>query len=371
MLPDGMTLVVVSDYPAASYALVRAFTSTCAPDLSFGDKGAEHLALGGRDFRIEAAAPASGGGAILAGSSPGGWVVAQMEASGRLDLAFGKGGWTVLPSDGSASAVTQAPSGDIFVGGGLVPGNGPMGIAELNARGTVSKPFGRQGQVVIPEMMDDSELTRVAVEGNGDILGLIAGGNMGNWRTTVNAFRPNGSPVPSFQGQFAAALEYASPDVFVADLITRPGGFLLVGTRQDVPVIAQSPTATGQVVAFEANGSLDTSFAQHGVARFRSPLENPVWALPMQNGGVLMVGQTPYTEATAKAHARLELLGISKQGGLEARYVHGAEEVQLPFLNQSFPASAIPVSVTTDGKMTVVVSSTADGKALKLVQLLG
>ncbi len=136
-----------------------------------------------------------------------------MEASGRLDPAFGKRGWTVLPSSGSASPVTQAPSGDIVVGGGLVPGNGPMGIAELNARGTLSRRFGRQGQVVIPEMMDDSELTRVAVEGNGDILGLIVGGNMGNWRVTVNAFSPDGSPVPSFQRQFAAALEYAAPVV--------------------------------------------------------------------------------------------------------------------------------------------------------------
>ncbi len=85
----------------------------------------------------------------------------------------------------------------------------------------------------------------------------------------------------------------------------------------------------------------------------------------------MMVGQTPYSEANAKAHARLELFGLSAQGSPESRYIHGAEHLQLPFLDESFPASAIPVTVATDGRMTVVVSSTADGKALQLVQLLG
>jgi hypothetical protein len=56
---------------------------------------------------------------------------------------------------------------------------------------------------------DDSELCWDAVEGNGDILGLTLGGNMGACDVTVNAFMPDGSPVPFFQRQFAASLEHA------------------------------------------------------------------------------------------------------------------------------------------------------------------
>ena len=47
------------------------------------------------------------------------------------------------------------------------------------------------------------------------------------------------------------------------------------------------------------------SFAHHGVARFSSRMENPVWALPQPNGGVLIVGQTPYLQAGAKTRVLL------------------------------------------------------------------
>lgn len=191
------------------------------------------------------------------------------------------------------------------------------------SRGSASN-IGRHGRVEILATRDDSELSWVAVEGNGDILGLTLGGNMGACDVTVNAFMPDGSPVPFFQRQFAALLEHAGPPVFVAVFIVRRSGFLLVGTGQSVPVTpAPSPTAIGQAVAFEPDGSLDMSFAHHGVARFSSRMENPMWALPQPNGGVLIVGQTPYLRAGAKTRVLLDLLGIvelrERRGRLPAR----------------------------------------------------
>lgn len=372
MLPHGITLVVVSSgYPASSYALVHAFTSACVPDPSFGDKGTEHLVLDGRAFSIAAAVPATDGGAILVGGLAGGWLVAHMEPSGRLDKAFGKGGWTVLPWRGDVSAVAQAPSGMIVLGGSLGIANSPEGVSEVSGHGTLSKGFGRDGLVEVPTDRDDSELAQVAFEGSGDILALTLGGNMGVWGVTVNALRPNGSPVPSFKRDFQGAIGRASPQVLVADLVVRRGGFFLLGTRQSVPVGVPSSTATGQVIAFEPDGSLDTSFASGGQERFSCPLGDPVWALPQQGGGTLMVAETPPTEASATEHVRLDLVGISKDGKVEPMYIHGPKQLQLPFLGGSYPASAIPVSIATNGKVSVVVSSTADGKALKLVQLLG
>src|ERR1019366_6242515 len=44
ILPSGITLVVVSSgYPPSSYAVMHAFTSTCAPDSAFGDNGVDRL----------------------------------------------------------------------------------------------------------------------------------------------------------------------------------------------------------------------------------------------------------------------------------------------------------------------------------------
>jgi hypothetical protein len=56
-------------------------------------------------------------------------------------------------------------------------------------------------------------------------------------------------------------------------------------------------------------------------------------------------------------------------GILDRSYGHeGVGRLGLPFLGQSYPGS---VSLATNGKVSVVISSTADGEALKLVRLLG
>jgi len=373
ILPSGITLVVVSSgYPPASFAEVHAFTSTCAPDSAFGDNGVDRLTFGGRDFGVAAAIPALGGGTILAGQSTSGWLVARIDASGRLDPAFGRGGWTVLPWPGGASAVAQAPSGDIVLGGSV--GGGCCvreWVGELSARGALVRRFGSGGRVRIGPL-EDSGVARVAVEPGGDILALTGGGNMGCWGVTVAALNASGSPVPSFQRNFNATMQRALPsEAFVGDLVVRRDDFLLVGTEQENCVTnVASPTAMGRIIAFQPNGELEASFAGRGEARFSSSMEDPVWALPQQDGGMLVVGMTPAIQA--KARARLNLEDISRSGSVDRGYGHdGVAQLPLPFLSQSYPASYVPVSVTSNGHVSVVISSTADGRGLKLVQFLG
>jgi hypothetical protein len=373
ILPSEITLVVVSSgYPPASFAEVHAFTRTCAPDSAFGDNGVDRLTFGGRDFSVAAAIPALGGGTILAGQSTSGWLVARIDASGRLDPAFGRGGWTVLPWPGGASAVAQSPSGDIVLGGSV--GGGCCvreWVGELSAHGALVRRFGSGGRVRIGPL-EDSGVARVAVEPGGDILALTEGGNMGCWGVTVAALNASGSPVPSCQRNFNATMQRALPsEAFVGDLAVRRDDFLLVGTEQENCVTnVLSPTATGRIIAFEPNGEIEASFASRGEARFSSSMEDPVWVLPQQDGGMLIVGMTPVIQA--KARARLNLVDISTNGNVDRGYGHdGVDHLQLPFLSQSYPASAVPVSVTTNGHVSVVVSSTADGTALKLVQFLG
>lgn len=271
VLASGLTLVVTSMvYPAAPYAEVRAYTSTCVPDVSFGDKGAERLVLEGENFHVSTAIPALGGGALLAGERGGKWLVARLDQKGQLDQAFGTHGWEVLPWHGEVSAMAQEPSGTIVLGGwagGI--GNFPEALAEVDEHGSLVRRFGHDGRATVPYFRDDSELSRIAFERNGEILALTLGGNMGAWGIAVSAFEPGGAPVPSFEDDFGAALQKAAPPAFVADIDVRANGFLLIGTGQEVPVTdGSSPTATGEAVAFEPSGTLDTSFADHGEVRF-------------------------------------------------------------------------------------------------------
>ena len=47
----------------------------------------------------------------------------------------------------------------------------------------------------------------------------------------------------------------------------------------------------------------------------------------------------------------------------------GVADVRLPYLSQSFPASAVPITLATNGVVSALVTSTASGQALRLIQL--
>jgi len=362
MQPDGNTLVVVSSgYPAANYAVAAEFTPSCTPDRAFGDGGTEHLAFGGRALAISAVISAPGGKTILGGSTPKGWLVARIDANGGLDQAFGSGGSTVLPWPGSVSAMTLNSAGDIVLGG--TAGGGCCvreWVGELNPHGALMHGFGSGGRAAIPVYLDDSGIDRVWAAPDGEILALSEGGNMGCWDTYVSALTGQGRPVPGFQSNFNAAERKVVPaQIFVADVITKPNGFLLVGTEQDACITTvPSRTAVGRIMSFGLNGKLA------GTTTFASPMAGSVWALPRSNGGFVLVTGAPAVAAKAHVKASLTVRTFSAGGSNQ-----GTAVVQLPFAGQAFPADAIPVAIATNGQAISLVTSNATGKALRLVRL--
>ncbi len=362
MQPDGNTLVVVSaGFPTAGYAIADEFTPACTPDRAFGNGGTEHLTFGGQTFTISAAIPAPGGKTILAGSTAKGWLLARIDAGGRLDPAFGSGGSTVLPLPGSVSAITQTSSGDIVLGG--TAGGGCCvreWVGELNPDGALIRSFGDGGRTAIPVYLDDSGIGRVWAAPDGEILALSGGGNMGCWGTYVSALTSQGRPVPGFQSNFNAAMRQVVPSqVFVGGVIIRPSSFLLVGTDQNACVsTVPSRTAQGRIMAFRLNGKLT------GTTTFASPMTESAWALPRSNGGFVLVTGAPLVEVNPHARASLTVLTFSADGSNE-----GTAVVQLPYVNQSYPAEAVPVTIATNGRMSSLVTSNATGKALRLIQL--
>jgi hypothetical protein len=371
MLPGGITVVVASaGYPAASFAMAHAFTPGCAPDRAFGSHGAERLVFGGQTFSLAAAVPAPGGGTILAGGTTKGWLVARLRASGSPDPAFGSGGWTVLPWPGSASAIAVTPSGDIVVGGSQ--GGGCCvreWVGELNADGGIISGFGSGGKSPVPVYRDDSGLTRVWVGPDGDIFALTTGGNMGCWGLSVYALTSSGSPVPSFQSNFTAAMRHVSPSgIFVGDVVVRSTDFLLLGTEQSTCVTGPSRTAQGRVVAFQLNGELEPHFAVNGEASFPSPMADPVWALPRNDGEFVMAAK-PVFQSSPHAN-ELSFVDFSADGSIDHAFGNqGVAHLQLPSLNQSSQVIFAPIALATNGQVSALVTSTATGQALRLIQL--
>jgi hypothetical protein len=369
LLPDGTALVVASTGYPSSYALADAFTSDCAPDRAFGRHGVERLTLGGQDFSIDAAVPAQGGGTLLAGSTTKGSLVARLDASGSLDPTFGSGGWTALPWPGSVYAIAETPSGDIVLGGTEGGGAGVKAwIGEVNADGGIVSQFGSGGRSPVPVHRDDSVITRVWAEPDGDIFALVPGGLMGCWGISISAFTSSGSPVPSFQSNFTAAMRRVSPSgIFVGDVVVRPTDFLLLGTEQSTCVLHPSRTAQGRVVAFQLDGKLDPRFAASGQATFSSPMAQSVWALPRNNGGFVMAAQPAFPQSKA---TQLSFLDFSAGGTIDHAFgSHGVAEVQLPYVSQSLLAAFVPITLATNGQVTALVTSAATGRALRLTQV--
>jgi hypothetical protein len=374
MLPGGTTLVVASaGYPASSFAEAYAFTRDCAPDRAFGSNGAERLAFGGQAFYLAAAAPAPGGGILLAGSTPKGWLVARLLANGSADPTFGSGGWTVVPWPGSASAIAVAPSGDIVLGGSAGAGCCiDEWVGELNAGGGIASDFGSGGRTSVPVYRDDSGISRVWAEPDGDIFALTSGGNMGCWGISVSALTGSGSKVPSFQSNFNAAMRRVSPSgVFAGDVVVRSSDFLVAGTEQSACVGAPGGgTSQGRVAAFAFDGKLDSGFAAGGVASFSAPMAESVWALPRSNGGFVLAAAPPIFETNPNARAELRFFDLSADGGIDHAFGNqGVATLQLPYLSQAYPASAVPTALATNGTVSSLVTSTANGKALRLIQL--
>ncbi len=371
MLPSGVSIVVVSaGFPTAAIATVHAFTPRCAPDTSFGQGGSEQLSYQGRDFTINAAAPTVGGGLVLAGQTNTtdqigtGWLVASMGPTGRLNPSFGVGGWAELPWPGGVSTVAQEPSGRIVLAG--THGAGCCEhewVGELTPRGALVSGFGSAGRASLAVTRDDSGATQIAVEPDGEILVVTAGGNMGCWGLTISALTASGSPVPSFQQHFNAAMGPLT--TFVGALVVHDSGFLLAGTGQGACVESTpSPTATGRVIAFGPNGGLDRSFGTNGQVRFSSPMEDPVWALPQQDGGLLLAGMAVSFQSNAQGPVHLNLVRLSAKGRLDPGYGHGGiADLQLRHLSAA--------AAMTNGRLNAVVCGSTTGNAFWLTELLG
>jgi hypothetical protein len=369
VLANGTTLVVVSS-GSSRFAIADAFTPRCTPEKAFGDNGVERLAFGGRSgVTIAAVSPATGGGAILAGGTTSGSLVARIDATGQLEPTFGTGGLTMLPWPGAASAVTEAPSGDIVVGGSQ--GGGccvHAWVGELSAHGGVISQFGSAGQSAIPVYRDDSGIGRVAVEPNGDILALVPGGNMGNWGVSVTALTSSGAPVPSFQRNFNAGMQKVLPSgIFAGDLVVRPGGFLLVGTSQNRSVTdVPDPSATGRVIAFQPDGKLAPGFAADGEASFSFAMAQSVWALPQLDGRILMAAAPPAVQEGVRAPATIRVVGISADGSIDHTFGdRGAAQLQLRHLSQFIAV----IAVATNGHLSVVAATTFGARSFQLTQI--
>jgi uncharacterized delta-60 repeat protein len=190
------------------------------PDGQFGGGGMVSTDVPGVVANTALALPAAGGKVIVAGPAwpeanpdQGLFAVARFNADGRLDTGFGNGGY-VLDDFGASDAVLGSlvvlPNGCLLTAGGVSDAGGnDMAFTRFNADGSLDATFGSQGRMRL-DFFDGAG-------GSGSVNALAV------W-----------------------------PD----------GRVLAVGKVQGATDLYRAPA----LVALKADGTLDTSFGQHGRA---------------------------------------------------------------------------------------------------------
>jgi hypothetical protein len=318
------------------------------------------LAGGALDgLQIDVVAAASGGGAFIAGSYGGHWIVGKVTPQGQPELSFGHKGWSLLPFEGDVASVVQQPSGDIALagtnaGGGCCTTNW---MATLSSTGQRQTQFGNGGRAELPTG-EDSGPASLVTEPNGDVLAPVDYGNMGCWGMSLEMVEPAGQPVPLFQqrlGKFWKTLHFGA---FTGSVFADGSGFTIVGTGQTTCYASKpAPSATGLIAHFDTDGKEIGRTLRFASTRFGSFYAS-------RDGNDTLIAESPYANST---RVTLELL--RPNASLDNAFATGGvAEIRTPWTGMGATLQT-QLSITEASPDTIVIVAQDAGSQLQLTRL--
>lgn len=262
------------------------------PDPSYGQGG---VALVDASQVVQDAASTPDGGIVVASDS---FTVTRLTHGGALDTSFGTNAiaMATIPAPQASfrsSTLLVQDDGRIVVGGWDDPvwdGDSAVhfALARFLPDGRPDPTFGSDGFVVVTVSVGerDSEVTALASAPGGGVVACGAvDGRQGPGRMVLGRFDGEGRLDPSFGTRGLAS----GPAGHCHALARGPGGTLLVGGSLEYTV----PTPTFIAARYFADGTPDSSFADHGVATTATPLDSSckhVHVLPQPDGKVVLTG---------------------------------------------------------------------------------
>ena len=324
-------------------ALVRLNTDG-TPDSSFGTAGA---VVFGVEHTVPTGVAIQPDGKILVGTTTGQNVdggahfgLARFNSNGSVDNAFGTDGQVFgLVINGAALAIQ--PDGKILLAGANA-------MERFDSNGQLDTTFGTGGLSALPFF----GTAAIALQSNGRIMIASApnfnpgGGNGG----TVVRLNPNGT-LDKTLGLFGQVASVASGGVFdttgtalVSAIAFQPDGkFIVAGTIASKLINPPGSIQTGfALVRYNPNGSIDTSFGNHGgvLTTFGSNLNATAFALAIQsNGDIIAAGQ---------AGSSLALSRYSSAGTLDTTFGSGGTATTSLGSN---PSAISSLALQSDGKI--------------------
>ncbi|HVS70474.1 MAG TPA: Ig-like domain-containing protein [Phycisphaerae bacterium] len=234
-----------------------------------------------------------------AGNHP---ALARLNSDGSLDTSFAAAGLFIFPEAGAARTIALQSDGQILIG----LETDDFAIARLSADGLLDTSFATAGYVPALSFVRGIRFLQQLSDGN-----ILAAVSQGVLRLT-----PNGLPDPSFASQGLALLSLpANANPFFSAMALSPSGQILLAT---------SSPGSFSVLRLNADGSLDTSFADNGY--FTLSADDPLSAvaihdLAFDSSGNLLVAACLDPTNTSANHA--VIMRLNDSGQLDTSFGNG------------------------------------------------
>ena len=321
--PDGKVIVAgATSLGFSSFALAR-YNADGSLDGSFGSGGVVSTSVGTNYAYASAVALQSDGKIVVAGyanDSSGNqrFALVRYNSDGSLDTSFGSHGQVMLNFGGSydiAQAVTIQSDGKILIAGYGYNGSTLAELARLNTDGSLDSSFGTGGMVTTNFGNNSGSLFyAAAVQSDGKI---IAAGQNGS-QIALARYTSNGSLDSSF-GSGGAVVTSVAGSNYPRSVAVQSDGKIVVG--------AENYTSNGsfEVVRFNSDGSLDTSFGSGGsvtTAFTDGATSHNASGLALLSSGQIVVGGVG---GTPNNNNLLEVARYNSDGSLDSTFGSGGE----------------------------------------------
>ncbi|HEV8061120.1 MAG TPA: DUF4214 domain-containing protein [Gemmataceae bacterium] len=268
-----------------------------------------------------------------------------------LDPTFGSGG-EVFTSfgglDGAAKVLVQ-PNGKIVAVGTLTSGSGEsFALVRYNSDGSLDTTFGTNGEVTGPV----GSATGAALDANGDI--IVVGQDPTTTHFLVARFTSAGAPDDTFGT--AGVVTTAVVNATHASVAVQPADGKIVVAGDNSYDSPPTSVSTIDVIRYNTNGTLDTTFGTGGVANAgNGTVTNQV--LIQTDGKIVVAGNE--RPSTASGNAAFFIKRLNSNGSVD-------NTVQ-PFVDIGVGSDiAIALALQSDGKFLEL--GTANGEPI-LVRL--
>ena len=223
-------------------------------------------------------------------------VVARYNVDASLDTAFNARGYVFVPALYSANAVAIDSGGSIVIGGRAATSTPSMAFARVSSGGTLDSSFGTGGTLTLSAATAHEEINAIAIQGNGRIVGagFVTPGSFID--SAFVGVTPAGALDATFGSGGKTVVPVSTGDDEISSLALQADGKIVGGGFTTLA----GPHDGMALVRLTADGTLDTSFGDpNGYAGIDFGGNSARgYAVAIQPDGKIVIGGKVFTGST-------------------------------------------------------------------------